>query len=187
MPQFATGPSFMVSPKNGSMVSQEIFETQLSLPLMVAPVSLPPSPSSAVTWPSFRSSLPEETSARICSTLWGAARKSSRRCSSVTRLAIGCRLSVQSSARVAAADDQQFLVAELLHLAHGVEHRGAFIGLDARHRRPLRLERAAAGGDHHDLALEHLAGVGGDAEKRDRRSSRPSPPSRSDGRSGRTA
>ena len=65
---------------------------------------------------------------------------------------------------IAAADDQNILVAELLHLAHGVEHRGAFIGLDARHRRPLRLERAAARGDHHHLAFEHLAGVGGDAK-----------------------
>ena len=65
---------------------------------------------------------------------------------------------------IAAADDQQILVAELLHLAHRVEHRGAFIGLDARHRRPLRLERSAAGGNHHHLALEHLAGVGGDAK-----------------------
>ena len=39
-----------------------------------------------------------------------------------------------------------------------------FISLDAGHRRPFRLERAAARGHHDDLALEHLAGVGGDAE-----------------------
>ena len=67
---------------------------------------------------------------------------------------------------IAAADDQQALVAELLHLAHGVEHRGALVGLDARHRRALGLERAAAGGDHDHLHLEHLAEVGGDAEHR---------------------
>ena len=73
-------------------------------------------------------------------------------------------MSVQSSAEIAAADDQQFLVAELFHLAHGVEHRTAFIGFDARHRRTLRLERAAAGGDHDHLAFEHLAGIGGDAK-----------------------
>ena len=45
-------------------------------------------------------------------------------------------------------------------------HRRAFIGLDAGHRRALGLERAAAGRDHHDLALEHLAAVGRDAEAR---------------------
>src|SRR5260370_7229124 len=65
---------------------------------------------------------------------------------------------------VAAADDQQILVAELLHLAHGVKHRGAFIGLDTRHRRALWLERPAAGGDHNHLALEYLAGIGRDAK-----------------------
>ena len=45
-------------------------------------------------------------------------------------------------------------------------HRRAFISLDARHRRALGLERAAAGGDHDDLALEQLAAVGLDAEAR---------------------
>ena len=37
-----------------------------------------------------------------------------------------------------------------------------FIGLDARHRRTLRLERAAAGRNHHHLAFEYLAGIGRD-------------------------
>ena len=41
---------------------------------------------------------PDATRLRICSTLCGAARKSSRRCISVTRFAIGCKFSVQSSA-----------------------------------------------------------------------------------------
>jgi len=36
--------------------------------------------------------------ARICSTEWGAPRKSSRRCTRVSERATGCRLSVQSSA-----------------------------------------------------------------------------------------
>src|SRR4051794_4979920 len=46
MPQFATGPSFIVSPKNGSIVSQATFEMLLSVAFTVAPESRPPSPSS---------------------------------------------------------------------------------------------------------------------------------------------
>ena len=82
------------------------------------------------------------------------------------RHALGDRMQIERPVErgIAAADDQDVLVAELLHLAHGIEHRGAFIGLDARHRRTLRLERAAARGDHHHLALEHLAGIGRDAK-----------------------
>ena len=84
------------------------------------------------------------------------------------RDALRDRLQVQRPVErgIAAADDEHILVAELLHLAHRVEDAVAFIGLDARHRRPLRLERAAAGGDDHDLALEHLAAVGLDPEER---------------------
>ena len=67
---------------------------------------------------------------------------------------------------VAAADNQNALVAKLIHLAHGIMQRLALVGLDARNGRLLRLERTAAGGDDHDLALEHLALVGGDAEQR---------------------
>ena len=67
---------------------------------------------------------------------------------------------------VAAADDQNALVAKLIHLAHGIVQRLALVGLDARNGRLLRLKRAAAGGDDRDLALEHLALVGGDAEQR---------------------
>src|SRR5215213_4287825 len=66
--------------------------------------------------------------------------------------------------RVAATDDQQILVTELLHLPHGIENGAAFISLDARHRRTLRLERSAARGDHDDLALEYLAAIGADAK-----------------------
>ena len=82
------------------------------------------------------------------------------------RHALGDRMKVERPVErgIAAADDQDVLVAELLHLAHGVEHRGAFIGLDARHRRALRLKRSAARGDHHHLAFEHLAGIGGHAK-----------------------
>src|SRR5262249_46652090 len=67
--------------------------------------------------------------------------------------------------RVAAADDQDSLVAELLHLADGVEHRFFLEGLDALDWRPLGLERAAAGGDHNAFRLECLAGVGAHAEE----------------------
>src|SRR5262245_55363619 len=67
---------------------------------------------------------------------------------------------------VAATDDEQALAAKLLHLAHRVEHGFLFKGLDAGNGRALGLERAAAGGDHHHLAFELLAGVGLHAEQR---------------------
>ena len=67
---------------------------------------------------------------------------------------------------VAAADDQNALVAERLHLAHRIVHRFALIGLDAGNRRTLGLERAAAGGNHDDLALELLALIGLHAKQR---------------------
>ena len=67
--------------------------------------------------------------------------------------------------RVAAADDQQALVAELLHLAHGIEDGFFLVGLDARNRRALGLERAAAGRDHDAFCLERLAGIGAHAEE----------------------
>ena len=96
----------MVRPKNGSMASISTRVGAPSLPLIAAAASWPSSPSSAVTWPILRSMSPAATSARILLTLSGAPRNSSRRCTSVRRLAIGCRLSVQSSAVVAAADDR---------------------------------------------------------------------------------
>ena len=69
----------------------------------------------------------------------GAARRKwpSRRCISVTRLAMGCRLSVQVQRGIAAAHDQQILVPELLHLADEQKQPRAFIGFDFRHRRRL--------------------------------------------------
>ena len=152
--------------RTAGCASQAISKFEPSLRLTIALAMRPPSPSSADTWPSTKSILPSPTSAIILLTLSGAARNSLRRCSSVRWLASGARLSVQSSARVAAADDQHALAAERLHLAHRIEHRGALVGLDPRDRRTLGLERAAAGGDHHDLDLEHLAAVGGDAEQR---------------------
>ena len=81
------------------------------------------------------------------------------------RQALGQRLQIERPVerRIAAADDHQVLVAELLHLAHRIEDRCALIRLDARNRRTLRLERTAAGRDHHDLAEEGVAGVGGQA------------------------
>ena len=66
---------------------------------------------------------------------------------------------------VAAADDQQTLAAEGLHLAHGVEDGFSFIGFDAVDRRALWLERAAAGRDHDALRLEGLAGIGAQTEQ----------------------
>ena len=67
---------------------------------------------------------------------------------------------------VAAADDENALAAERLDLAHRIEHRLAFVGLDPGNRRTLGLERAAAGGDDDDLALEYIALIGFHAEQR---------------------
>ena len=82
------------------------------------------------------------------------------------RFASGCRFTRPVERRIAAADDQDALVAEGLHLAHGVVHAGALIGVDALDRRLLRLERAAAGGDHDRLAFEDLVAVGPHPEAR---------------------
>ena len=105
------------------------------------------------------------------------------------RDALGDRMQIERPVErgIAAADDQHVLVAERLHLAHGVVHRAAFIGFDPRHRRPLGLERAAAGRDHQHLAFEHLAGVGGAAEQGIADLLHASRSSRRDGRSDGTA
>ena len=99
-------------------------------------------------------------------TEWGAARNTSRRWTSVTRL--GERMQVQRPVErgVATADDHHPLAGEGVHLAHGIEDRGALIGLDAGDGGLLGLERAAAGRNQDHLALEHGAGIGGDAEAR---------------------
>jgi hypothetical protein len=122
------------------MVSQEIFDTELSLPFTVAPASLP--------------LLPVRRGAKVVAPVQ-------------QRHALGNRMQIERPVKrtIAAADDEQILVAEMFHLAHGIEHRRALIGLDARHRRTLGLERSAARGDHHHLALEYLAAIGGDAEQ----------------------
>ena len=98
MPQSATGPSFMVSPKNGSSASHAMWKSEPSLVFTIALAIWPSAPSSAVTWPSTKSIFPSAVSAIILLTLSGAARNWSRRCSSVRWLASGARLSVQSSA-----------------------------------------------------------------------------------------
>ena len=64
----------------------------------VAVVISPLSPAIEPTWPITRSILASRTSSRIALTECGAPRKSSRRWTSVMRLATGCRFSVQSSA-----------------------------------------------------------------------------------------
>ncbi len=76
------------------------------------------------------------------------------------------RLQVQRPVEggVAAAHYQHVMIAEIFHPPHGVVDRGALVLLDAGHRRPFRLEGAAAGGDHHDLAEERRAGIGTHAE-----------------------
>jgi hypothetical protein len=110
-----------------------------------------------VIWPSFSSILPSASSVGRGAELVATVHQ---------REALRDRREVERpvQCRVAAADDEQALVAEVVHLAHGVMHRCAFIGLDAGHRRTLGLERAAAGRDHDGLRLENLAAVGGDAE-----------------------
>ena len=65
---------------------------------------------------------------------------------------------------VAATDDDDRLVAEVLHAPHGVGHGLALVGLDAGDRRLLRLEGAASRRNHDRLAGDRLAYVGADAE-----------------------
>ena len=60
---------------------------------------------------------------------------------------------------IAAADDDDAPVPELLDLAHGVEDASALVGADVGNRRFLRLERAAAGRDDDHLRLERGPGV----------------------------
>jgi hypothetical protein len=152
----------MVNPKNGSMVSQSIFEIALSLAFMTAPVSLPPFQRGDLTDLQIHFTGADQRAHLLDAVGSGAEIVAPVQ----QRHALGNRMQIERPVErgIAAADDQDILVAELLHLAHGVKHGGAFIGLDARHRRALGLERAAARGDHHHLALEHLAGVGGDAK-----------------------
>ena len=136
-----------------------------SLVFTVTAASSPPSPCSAVIWPMQQGDLAcPPPAARIFSTEWGAPRNSSRRCSSVRLLATGCRFSVQSSAESPPPTISTSLAAEVLHAPHGVEHRPALVGLDARERRPLGRERAAAGRDHHHLGEELGADVGHEPE-----------------------
>ena len=66
---------------------------------------------------------------------------------------------------IAAADDQKVVAAEIIHAPHGIEDALALIRLDARDRRALGLERAAAGRNDNDLGLDHLVLVGGDPER----------------------
>ena len=82
------------------------------------------------------------------------------------RDAFGDRLQIECPVErgIAAADDDQVMAAEFLHAPHRIEDAAALKGLDAGDRRALRLERAAAGRYHHDLRLEHLVLVGGDAK-----------------------
>ena len=75
-----------------------------------------------------RSAWASMTSATVAS--W--ARKPSRRCTSVTRSAVSSRLTTQSQARVAAADDHHALALELALLADEV------VGAAALPRRPCR-------------------------------------------------
>ena len=76
------------------------------------------------------------------------------------------RLKIQSPVEraIATADDEHITPTEILHLPHRVEDRLVLVSLDARQWRTLRGERAAACGDDHDFALEHLASVGGEAK-----------------------
>ena len=56
------------------------------------------------------------------------------------------------------------MAAIVVHSTHCILHRYLLEGLDPRDRRALRLERAATCGDHHRLAAEGGAGVGGESE-----------------------
>jgi uncharacterized caspase-like protein len=120
------------------MVSHVILVIALSLPFIVAPESLPSSPSSAVTDLQIQFSGRHQRAH-----LFDAVRGGAEIVTPVQqRHALGQRMQIERPVQrgIATADDQQILVAELLHLAHRVKHRAAFIGLDTRHRWPFRLE-----------------------------------------------
>ena len=182
--QSDTGPSFIVRPKNGSIASHATGYTVPSLPFTCTPESCPSSPSQAghLAEREIHRAVGDELAHLVDAVGRGAEIVAAMH----QRQALGQRLQIERPVerRVAAADDQDVLVAELLHLAHGVEHRLRLVGLDAGDRRTLGLERAAAGRDDDDLRLEHLAGVGGDAEQRIADALEARSPSRRDGRSG---
>ena len=149
----------MVSPKNGS---SRVAGTSRSPASVVrwTRLSCRPRPRACAIWPRRKLIFPSITSSFILLTDAGAALKASRRCTSVSERDDRLQVERPVERGVAAADDHHVLVAEILHLAHGIEHRLALVGLDAVDRRALGLERAAAGGDHHDLGEEHLVGIG---------------------------
>src|SRR5690606_25658367 len=56
--------------------------------------------------------------------------------------------------RVTTADDNNVFATEVLDTAHRIENRRVLILLDAFDRWALRLERTAAGSNHHNLGVE---------------------------------
>src|SRR6185369_13310307 len=146
MPQLATGPSFIVSPKKHSITSVFCSKVVPSGPFTVTELEGHVAALNEVEHLLHR---------RRCRTELLAAVKQRER--------LGDRLEVERpiERRVAAADDQHVSAPEILQLAHRVEDGLVLILLDAGQRRPLRREGSATGGDHHDLAFECLAEIGG--------------------------
>ena len=140
----------MVRPKNGSMAEQGS-RSSPSFVLTVTASSCRRSPCSAVTWP--MSSLIFPVGDERAHLLDRVGRAAELVAPVQQRQAFGDRLEVERPVerRVAAADDEHVLAAQVLHAAHGVVHGRALVGLDAFERRTLRRERAAARGDHDDL------------------------------------
>ena len=74
----------------------------------------------------------------------------------------GCEIDRPIQRRIAAAGDQNVLVAESVHPAHGVVHAHAFICFDASDRRPLRHKASGARSDHNDGRNDFRARIGCD-------------------------
>ena len=156
----------MVSPKNGSSASQAISKFEPSLRFTIALAIRPPSPSSAehLTQHEIDLTLADQRHHLVDAVGRGAELAAPVQQREVARDRRQIERPIERG--IAAAHDQDALVAERFHLPDGIEHRGALIGLDARNRRPLGLERAAAGRDHDDLDLEHLPAIGRHAKQR---------------------
>ena len=111
-PQSATGPSLMVSPKNGSSrvacdhrrsPRHRLARSRRKLPVVAFELR---------DLPELKLILPLVTSSRILLTDVGAALNSSRRCTSVSRLRDRLQVERPVERAIAAADDHHVLVAE---------------------------------------------------------------------------
>ena len=122
------------------------------------------SPCSSVIWPICRLTSPDATSARILLTLSGAARNSSRRCTSVIDLAIGCRFKTQSRPNPRRRKSEYPCRGRLPfcvpHNAHLCRRRYCCSKASMPGTGGFWVETAPAGGDDNNFAGKNLIFVG---------------------------